>query len=275
MERQIIRIDEEKCDGCGQCCTGCPEGALQMIDGKARLVSEITCDGLGACIGLCPQDAIRVELREAAPYDERATLDNLLPLGANTLRAHLKHLHDHAQTTYLFQALAYLQERQVSIPTFKEISMSSPCPGSAHQDLPKPSPAAGPTQPLASQLEHWPVQLHLINPMNPVFQEADLLLTADCCAFALPDFNQRYLNGKKLTIACPKLDQGQEAYVEKLCTLIDHANINTLTVMIMEVPCCSGLLRMAQQAVQLAERKVPIKAMIVGVDGILKKQAWV
>ena len=275
MERQIIRIDEEKCDGCGQCCLGCPEGALQTIDGKARLVSEITCDGLGACIGLCPQDAILVEMREAAPYDERATLDNLLPMGANTLRAHLRHLHEHGQADYLFQAMAYLKERQVSIPKFKESVMENACPGSAPQDLRKPLAAAGPSQPLESHLEHWPVQLHLINPINPVFQEADLLLTADCCAFARPDFNQRYLPGKKLAIACPKLDQGQEAYVEKLRSLIDHANINTLTVMIMEVPCCSGLLRMAQQAVQLAERKVPIKAMIVGVDGSLKKQTWV
>lgn len=275
MERQIIWIDEEKCDGCGQCCLGCPEGALQMIDGKARLVSEITCDGLGACIGICPQEAILVELREAAPYDEQATLDNLLPLGVNTLRAHLKHLHEHGQTTYLNQALAYLHQLNLSIPDFKEHPMESACPGSAPRDLSRSSTTPGPGSPLESHLEHWPVQLHLINPMNPVFQEADLLLTADCCAFALPDFNQRYLPGKKLAIACPKLDQGQEAYLDKLRVLIDHANINTLTVMIMEVPCCSGLLRMAQQAVAMAERKVPIKAMIVGVDGSLKKQAWV
>lgn len=275
MERQIIWIDEDKCDGCGQCCSGCPEGALQMIDGKARLVSEITCDGLGACIGVCPQDAILVEIREAAPYDERATLNQLLPKGLNTVKAHLRHLQEHGQTTFLNQALAYLQQLNVTLPDFKEPSMESPCPGSVPQDPSKATSGPVSAPPAESHLEHWPVQLHLINPMNPVFREADLLLTADCCAFALPDFNQRYLPGKKLTIACPKLDQGQEAYLEKLRTLIDHANINTLTVMVMEVPCCSGLLRMAQQAVQLAERKVPIKAMIVGVDGSLKKQAWV
>lgn len=275
MERQIIRIDEAKCDGCGLCCEGCPEGALQMIEGKARLVSEITCDGLGACIGVCPQGAILIETREAAPYDERATLDNLLPKGVNTLKAHLKHLHEHGQTTYLNQALSYLRQLEVAVPDFKGASAKGGCPGSAPRDLSRP--AAGPARPqgLSSQLSHWPVQLHLINPMNPVFAGAELLLVADCCAYALPDFNQRFLPGKKLAIACPKLDQGQEAYLDKLIGLIDHAEIETLTVMIMEVPCCGGLLRLAQQATQKALRKVAIKAMIVGVDGGLRKEAWV
>ena len=275
MERQIIRIDEERCDGCGLCVQGCPEGALQLIDGKARLVSEITCDGLGACIGDCPQGAITVETREAAPYDERATVDNILPLGANTLKAHLKHLHEHGQTTYLNQAIAYLQELNVSIPPYKEPSMHHACPGSAPRDVSRPAADPVDRDGLQSQLTQWPVQLHLISPMNPVFQGADLLLAADCCAFSLPDFNQRWLPGKKLAIACPKLDRDQEIYMDKLVALIAEAQINTLTVMIMEVPCCGGLLRMAQAAVERAGRKVPIKVIVVGVQGDVKQEAWV
>jgi ferredoxin len=274
VQRQIIRIDEEKCDGCGVCVDGCPEGALQMIDGKARLISEITCDGLGACIGECPQGAITVEEREAAPYDERATLDNLLPKGANTLKAHLKHLHQHGQTTFLDQALAYLQELGAAVPDYKEKPMECGCPGSAPRDLSRPA-AAGPTEGLVSQLSQWPVQLHLISPLNPVFTGADVLLAADCVPFAMADFHSRWLAGKKLAIACPKLDQGQEIYLDKLTALVRDARINTLTVMIMEVPCCGGLLRLAQAAVERAGRKVPVKAVVVGVRGDLVEEAWV
>lgn len=279
MERQIIRIDEEKCDGCGLCAQGCPEGALQMIDGKARLVSEITCDGLGACVGDCPRGAITVETREAAAYDERLTLDQLLPKGANTLKAHLKHLHEHSQTTFLNQALAYLQELHLAIPDYKEKTMHQAlpggCPGSAPRTLTRPAASPVAQEGLASQLTQWPVQLHLISPMNPVFEKADLLIAADCTAFAMADFNQTWLPGKKLVIACPKLDQNQEVYLDKLTALIDEAKINTLTVMIMEVPCCGGLLRMVQTAAERATRKVPIKAVVVGVDGEIRKEAWV
>ncbi len=271
MERQIIRILEAKCDGCGLCASGCPEGALQVIDGKARLVSEITCDGLGACIGQCPRGAIEIELREAAPYDERRTLENLLPMGANTLKAHLQHLHAHAQTTYLDQALAYLKEQELPVPEFK----AQGCPGSAPRVLHREPVAAESRDGLTSRLGQWPVQMHLISPMHPVFHGSDLLLAADCCGFAMADFNQRHLPGKTLAIACPKLDQGQEVYLDKLTALIDEAQINTLTVMIMEVPCCGGLLRMAQQALARAQRKVPLKVIVVGIDGEIRKEAWI
>ena len=287
MERQIIWIDEEKCDGCGLCAKGCPEGALQMIDGKARLVSEITCDGLGACVGECPQGAIAVETREAAPYDERLTLDNLIPKGANTLKAHLKHLFEHGQTTFLHQALDYLKELDVVIPEYKEKAMQQAmhgavhgavhggCPGSAPRTLTLAATGSVAQDGLVSQLIQWPVQLHLISPMNPVFEKADLLIAADCTAFAMADFNQKWLPGKKLVIACPKLDQNQEIYLDKLRALIDEAQVNTITVMIMEVPCCGGLLRMAQTAAERASRKVPIKVIVVGVDGEIRKEAWV
>jgi len=273
MERQIIRIDEGLCDGCGQCAEGCPEGALQIIDGKARLVSEITCDGLGACIGDCPQGAIAVETREAAPYDERLTLDHLLPMGANTLKAHLQHLHHHDQAEYLRQAEAYLAELDHPIPLYKEKPLSQ-CPGSAARSIERDA-APAPVEGLQSQLTHWPVQMHLISPANPVFHKADLLLAADCVAFAMADFNQRWLRGKKVCIACPKLDSNQESYVAKLTALIDVAQVNTITVMIMEVPCCGGLLRAAQMAAQAASRKVPLKVVVVGVDGEVRREEWV
>jgi len=288
MERQIIRIDEEKCDGCGDCCTGCPEGALQLIDGKARLVSEITCDGLGACVGTCPQGAITVETREAPAYDERATIANIVPKGTNTLRAHLAHLLQHGQTTFLAHALEYLGERQIPVPDFREQPAPHGCPGSAPRQIlrmlpsapgvpgqavagPVPGRQEGPT----SQLTQWPVQLHLIAPANPVFEGADVLLAADCVAFAMADFNQRSLPGKKLAIACPKLDQGQQTYLDKLTALIDLAQVNTITVMIMEVPCCGGLLRLAQVAAQRATRRVPIKLVVVGIDGEFRREEWI
>jgi len=274
MQRQIIRIDKEKCDGCGICASGCPEGALQMIDGKARLVSEITCDGLGACIGDCPQGAIEIEMREAAPYDERKTLDNILPMGANTLKAHLKHLHDHSQTTYLNQAVAYLQELKISIPDYKEKPMECGCPGSAPRTLHREPAVAEAREGLTSQLGQWPVQMHLISPLNPVFHKSDLLLAADCCAFAMADFNQKHLPGKTLAIACPKLDQGQDVYLDKLKALIDEAEVNTITVMIMEVPCCGGLLTMVKKALAAAGRKVPVKHVVIGIQGGVKSEDW-
>jgi len=289
MERQIIRIDEETCDGCGECCTGCPEGALQLIDGKARLVSEITCDGLGACVGTCPQGAISVETREAAAYDERATLANIVPKGVNTLRAHLKHLHEHGQTTFLAHALEYLAERQIPVPEYREKAAPHACPGSAPRQIlrmtPVPggwpgdamrgaAPAAGEEAGATSQLTQWPVQLHLISPANPVFEGADLLLAADCVAFAMADFNGRCLPGKKLAVACPKLDQNQQSYVDKLTSLIDGARVNTITVMIMEVPCCGGLVRLARMAAQRAARHVPVKVVVVGIDGELRRDEW-
>ena len=273
MERQIIRIDEDKCDGCGICCNGCPEGALQLIDGKARLVSEITCDGLGACVGECPTGAITVERREAAAYDERTTLDGILPKGASTLRAHLKHLFEHGQTTYLAQALDHLKALGQPVPEYREKVVHQGCPGSAPRSLVRIPGAAVAKGGLVSQLGQWPVQLHLISPMNPDFRGADLLLAADCVAFAMPDFNQRWLPGKKLAIACPKLDQGMEIYRDKLTALVDEAEVSTISVMIMEVPCCGGLLRLAQDAVSRATRKVPVKAIIVGIDGEIRREA--
>ncbi len=278
MKRKIINIDQEKCTGCGQCIPNCPEGAIQMIDNKARLISDLFCDGLGACLGHCPEEAITIEEREAEAYDERRVMENIVRQGPNTIKAHLLHLKDHGETAYLKQALSYLAEKGVSIPSgfgFSEPAEAAHtgCPGARAMHFEK-KPQAQTTGPRESSLTHWPVQLHLMSPMSPAYKGKDVLLSADCVAFALGNFHD-YLSGKALAIACPKLDEGQEVYLEKLKALIDHAGINTLHVMIMQVPCCRGLLALAQKAVAEAARKVPIKCTVVGIQGEILTENWV
>jgi len=276
--RELVVIDEEKCDGCGLCMPGCPEGALQIIDGKARLVSDLLCDGLGACVGECPRGAITVEKQEAEAYDEGRVIALIASKGANTVKAHLKHLKDHGQDEYHAQAVAWLEEKGMEIPKdgSGEHGHGSGCPGSRAMAFQREDTAAAQLQGIRpSQLTHWPVQMHLLNPASPHFQRSDFLLAADCVAFALGDFHREYLKGKTLGIACPKLDGGQEVYLEKLKALVEQAQINTLTVMIMQVPCCRGLLGLAQQAVQQSSRKVPVKVVVVGLQGEILQEAWV
>jgi len=279
MKRKIITINEDKCTGCEECIPNCPEGALQIIDGKARLVSDLACDGLGACIGHCPEGAISIEEREAEPYNERKVMENIVKQGSNTVKAHLKHLREHNQQEFLEQALNYLKEKNIDIDEKEEpmnASIPTSCPGAKTMAFgPKAQDTGTLEDKRPSQLTHWPIQLHLISPNAPHFKGSDLLLAADCGAFSLGDFHKDYLKGKKLTIACPKLDSGQEVYVEKLKALIDEADINTITVMIMEVPCCSGLLMLAQQASQEASRKIPIKKIMVGLQGEILQEEWI
>ncbi len=275
MKRKIIEIDAEKCNGCSLCLPNCPEGALQIIDGKARLVSDLFCDGLGACIGHCPEGAINVTEREAAPYDERKVMENIVPQGLATINAHLQHLRDHGETGYLKEAMDYLREKG-KLPEGPDQPLACGCPGTMAREFPKTAATeAKPAGQQTSELSHWPIQLHLISPQASYFQKADLVLAADCTAFALGSFHADYLKGKKLAIGCPKLDSGQEIYIEKLVALIDEAKINTLTLVIMEVPCCRGLLNLAQQAVARSKRKVPIKLVVVGVRGEIASEDWV
>lgn len=298
MKRTIIKIDEELCNGCEACVQGCHEGALQMIDGKARMVSELFCDGLGACIGDCPVGAITLEEREAEPYDEIATIERMIPKGERTIIAHLKHLKDHGETEYLKQGVSYLRSKGVEL-NFSEVHnhggagcASKPathqhggggCPGSREMSFgaPKAAPQAFSMAPQASapagasQLRQWPVQLHLLNPQAGYFRSADVVLAADCVPFSFPDFHNRYLAGKTLAIACPKLDSNQEVYMDKLVSMIVNSQINTLTVVIMEVPCCGGLLRMAQKAVEMSGRKIPVKLAVIGIQGDVLKEEWV
>lgn len=214
--RNIVIIDEEKCNGCGDCVGACAEGAIEVIDGKAKLVSEIYCDGLGACLGHCPVDAITVEQREAANFDEEATN-------------------------------AYLAKKK-SPPQKAGFA----CPGMAAKELRERAPAAESVSgPIQSQLSHWPVQLKLVSPAAPYFANADLLLVADCVPFAMGDFHNKFLINHSIAIGCPKLDD-PEYYVEKLAEIIKTNRLNSLTVIHMEVPCCSGLTHIAKEAVAAA-----------------------
>ncbi len=297
MKRTIIKIDEELCNGCEACVSGCHEGALQMIDGKARMVSELFCDGLGACIGDCPVGAITLEEREAEPYDEIATIERMIPKGEKTILAHLKHLKEHGEVDYLKQGVGYLRANGIDIdfaqvhnhngagcsskPVAAGVQHShvSACPGSKEMSF---AQAAAPAFIMAppvssesqSQLRQWPVQLHLLNPEAGYFKGADVVLAADCVAFSYADFHNRFLAGKILAIACPKLDSNKESYVEKLKAMIINSVINTLTVVIMEVPCCGGLLNLALKAVDEANRKIPVKLVVVGVKGDIQREEW-
>ncbi len=284
VKRKIITIDQNKCNGCGLCIPDCPEGAIQIIDGQARLISDLFCDGLGACIGHCPQGAITIEEREAQAYDEKKVMANIVKQGKNTIKAHLLHLKEHNEHKYLQLALDYLRENKIENPLLNEAQalagaghVLGGCPGSRVFDLrQQPALAQGDeTGKRPSQLRQWPLQLHLISPQAVYYQKADLLLAADCTAFALGDFHKDYLKGKALAIACPKLDQDKDIYTQKLTALIDDALINTLTVMIMQVPCCGGLAAIAQEALNKAKRKIPIKTIMVSLQGEILSEEWV
>jgi ferredoxin len=297
MTRDIVLIDEEKCNGCGLCIPNCHEGALRIIDNKARLISDLFCDGLGACISECPIGAISIEKREAEPYDERKVMETMVSKGENTIKAHLQHLKDHSEMEFLKQGADYIKENNIKINLSefeeKEVDVKEivtelfgsksqsgiphsgrggGCPGSKAMvfdiDSEKVDEAGKyKSVEIKSELKQWPVQLHLLNPQASYFRNADVVLTADCVAYSMGDFHRKYLKGRSLAIACPKLDSNLESYVSKLTTMISDAQINTITILRMEVPCCGGLVQMAQIAANQTSRKVPIKEIVVGVQG--------
>jgi len=276
IQRDIIKINEDKCNGCGLCVPNCPEGALQIIDGKARLVSDLFCDGLGACIGNCPEGAISVEKREAEEYDERKVMENIIKQGKNTIKAHLEHLENHGADKYIKEAKDFLKERGIDIPEKKESTKTrSFCPGSKIMDFSREEKNQNEGGKRTSELKQWPIQLHLVSPNAPYFVGKDVLLAADCTAFSIGDFHKDFLKGKTLIIACPKLDSNIDVYVEKLRKMIDESRINTLTVLVMEVPCCSSLLQIAKKALNSASRKIPIKLIVVGLNGEVLTEEWI
>ena len=294
MIREVVKINDEKCTGCGLCIPNCHEGALQIIDGKARLISDLMCDGLGACLGYCPEGAIEIEKREAEPYNESKVMEIMVAKGINTVVAHLKHLKDHQEHDFLKEGFDYLKNNEADLPfnlqdvfdgvRGESVEMNTNqhnhhhgggCPGSQERTFKPVGMVGGATVTGQSQLQQWPVQMHLVNPNAQFFQGADVVMAADCVAFSLGNFHDKYLKGKSLAIACPKLDSGTETYIEKLTTMIDVAKINTLNVMIMEVPCCRGLLQMAQQALDKASRKVPVKLTLVSIKGEILSEDWV
>lgn len=278
MKRDIIKIDEKKCNGCGLCIPNCPEGAIQIIDNKAKLVSDIMCDGIGACLGHCPMGAISIEKRETEPYDERKVMINIVKHGTNTIQAHLVHLNNHGETKLLKEAVEYLKENNIAIPSL-EIGSSSDhignvCPGSRSSVFHKETSPIGRENNVQSELNHWPIQLHLISPESSHFKGADMVLAADCTAFSFGDFHGKFLKGKTLAIACPKLDNSKEIYQEKIIKLINDAKINTLTVIIMQVPCCGGLLQIARNAVLNASRNIPVKSVVISLQGDTISEEW-
>ncbi len=287
MKRTIIKIDEEKCTGCGLCVTGCHEGALQIIDDKARLISELFCDGLGTCIGECPEGAIILEEREAEPYSELKVIERISKEGKNTVLAHLRHLREHNELGYVKEAITFLTEQKIYSEIINEFKMETHnnqnehhhggCPGSKMMDMrqEETSTATANNAVVDSQLRQWPIQLHLVNPNAPYFRNADVVVAADCVAFSYGNFHNDFLKGKSLVIACPKLDSNMEVYVEKITAMVDDAKVNTLTVVMMEVPCCGGILQMTKSAMQKATRKVPIKAVVIGISGKILQEEWV
>ncbi len=227
--RKIVKIDEEKCNGCGICIPACAEGALKIIDGKARLVSEIYCDGLGACLGECPQGAISIEEREAPEFDEEATKQ-------------------------------YLEKKT-------EEELTCGCSSATIVQFEKGTPAApGETVEQRSLLRHWPVQLTLVPPAAPFLQEADVVLAAHCAPFAYAGFHNAFLGDHSLLIACPKLDDFQ-AHLNKLTEVLKQSSIKSLKVVHMEVPCCSGLLHLVKQALHQSGKDIPVSEVTISTEG--------
>jgi len=249
-KRKIIEIDRAACDGCGLCTTACMEGALR-IDGedKAVLVKDIYCDGLGACLDVCPTGALKIVEREIAGYDAEAAFRHVLETRGRDAAARVHG----AKSTGRKPAPR----------------LEGGCPGSRAVDLNRPAAPAGRKAVSGrSELGQWPIQLHLISPQAPFFKNADLLIAADCTAFALGIFHAELLRGRKLVIACPKLDD-PSGYVEKLAELITLNDLKSLTVAIMNVPCCSGLYHMVDAASEASGRAILIRKVVVGIDGAI------
>ncbi len=242
--RKIVRIDEEKCNGCGLCIPNCAEGALQIIDGKAKLITDKFCDGLGACLGHCPEDAITVIEREAEEFDEKAVE---------------VHLHK--------------QKEVEPQPEPKPQPVFTGCPSSRamHFKAPEAEERASSTASSVSQLIQWPVQLKLVPVNAPYFQDADLLIAADCVPFAYPNFHQDFLKGKAVVVGCPKLDDIQ-LYKEKLTEIFKSNSIKSVTVPYMEVPCCFGLVKVTEDAIAASGKNIPFKKIKVGIRGDIKPE---
>ena len=267
MKRRIIKIDEDKCTGCGICIPDCPEGALQIIDGKARLISDLFCDGLGACIKACPENAMEIEEREAEEYDESKVMVNIVKGGANVIKAHLKHLKEHGEDKLFNEAIKYLKDNNIEIPNLEENKFCG-CPGSMQRDLRnnKQRNENNNIQ-MNSELRNWPIQLKLINPNANYFDNADLLVAADCAAFSYPNFHSRFLKDKILIMFCPKLDADIDTYIEKLANIFTNKKINSISIVRMEVPCCGGVEMIVRKALEMAQKNIIIKEYTISIDG--------
>jgi len=282
-KRKIIKIDQDKCNGCGLCIPNCPEGALQVIDGKARLISDLFCDGLGACIGHCPEGAITIEQREAGEYEETKVMENIVKQGKNVIKAHLLHLKEHNQEEYFKQAINFLNQKKIAVPQFesmhhehshaptdlKDVSGASGCPGLKVMDYrgaKKPIKQDKPVSGGVSELRQWPVQIKLVPVFAPYLKDADLLIAADCVPFAHADFHQELLKDKILLVGCPKLDDIQ-LHQDKITQILKHNNIKSITCVHMEVPCCFGLVNMTKQAILASGKDIPMEEITISIKG--------
>jgi len=250
MIRKIVQIDQDKCNGCGLCVPSCAEGAIKMINGKAVLSADNLCDGLGACLGECPQDAIQIIERDADEFDEVEVEKHLQAIGKAPVHNHAHH--DHHETKQ------HGHGHGGGCPGARAMSFEQ---RSAEEDQ-----EAGSRQ---SMLGQWPVQLKLVSTSAPYFQDADLLIAADCVPFAYADFHKDYLAGKAVVIGCPKLDDNQ-FYTEKLTELFRNSSLKSITVMKMEVPCCGGIAMAARQALAASGKEIPYKEVTVGVRGEIR-----
>ena len=248
MKRKIISIDENLCNGCGLCVSACHEGALQMVDGKARLVSESYCDGLGDCLPECPTGAIRIIEREAAPFDEQAVATHMVAAKSPT-----------------------------PIATYPAAPSPLPCgcPGTMAKSIRRAAAPAAPPQssaqpaaaPAAAALGNWPVQIKLVPVSAPYLNDAALLIAADCTAFALADIHSRFMKGKVTLIGCPKLDEGD--YAEKLTAILQANEIRSVTVLRMEVPCCAGIANAVKRALAASGKVIPWRVVTIATDGTI------
>lgn len=241
--RNIISIDEEKCDGCGLCIPSCAEGALQIVDGKARLVKDIYCDGLGNCLGECPQGAITMIEREADPFDEIAVEEYL---------EKMKSEEDEPAECGVCCGSALINK--IGSPNEVKSAFSA---GDSVNIEPE------------AELSHWPVQLHLVSPQSRFLQGVDLLIAADCVPFAYADFHRSFLAGRSLIIGCPKLDD-VDAYHKKLVEIFKQNKLTSITLVHMEVGCCFGLSRLVNTALEESGARTPLKEIIIGIDGSIK-----
>lgn len=262
-KRKIIEIDRDKCDGCGLCTEACAEGALVLDDeNKAVLVKELYCDGMGVCLDVCPTDALKIVEKEGEAYDKKATYQHVLKTRGKEAAASVHGIENEDKDKNEEKG------RSPDVPPFHR-----GCPGSMAQEIQaKSKPGESKAISGTSELGQWPIQLHLVSPYAPYFNESDLLLAADCTAFAFGSFHQDLLKGKKLIIACPKLDD-PKGYVEKIAEILKNNTIYSLTVAIMVVPCCSGLNHIVEKAVELSGTQIKIKRIVIGLNGEIISQA--
>lgn len=275
MLREIIKIDEEKCDGCGACVPSCHEGAIQIIEGKARLISDLFCDGLGACIGHCPTGAITIEKREAEPYDEIKVMDIMITKPDSVIKAHLLHLFEHNEKDLLNQALEYLKSKDKKIDLDFENKGSEQqnqgCAGSKMINLnvlKQAAPKAIKEAKNESQLEQWPVMLHLVNPNASYFKNKELVIMSTCGPVASANVHKDYLEGRAVVVACPKLDN-TEPYIDKLSSIFSIGEISKAIVVKMEVPCCGGLSRIAMISAMRDNLSITLEEHTLSLEGEL------